>query len=206
MGPPWPQSESEMVAKKGKNDWGLKVTPTKAAEAILVLQEYVKERMVLAESGKPAGSTPAIQMMAAVQDFCKELNDRIKAPAEALYNRIRFVLVPAIFEEEEKTKVSVDGIGSCRLQDDVSVKTLSPEGLVTWLTAEGLEDLIKETVNAQTLAAQIRARMKENADIVAKAMKSGVTSPEELQKLQKTLPPADIVEIKPLVRAQITRE
>lgn len=187
-------------------DWGLKITPTKAAEAMMVLQEYVTERAALVESGKLAGSTPAVKMMAAIQDFNDEVNDRVKAPGEALYNKIRFTTVPKVFDEEDITTIGVDGVGKCRLQDDISCKVLSSEGLHKWLTDNELEDIIKETVNAQTLSAQIRARMKENAEVVARAIKAGTADPEKLQKLQKPLPPAEVMTITPVVRAQLTRE
>ena len=194
------------MAVKLKNDYGLKVTPEKAAEAMLVLQSYVQERAALVESGRLTGSTPAVKMMAAIQDFNEEVNDRVKAPGEALYNKIRFTTVPKVFDEEDITKIGVDGVGQCRLQDDISCKVLSTDGLHKWLTDNELEDIIKETVNAQTLAAQIRGRMKENAEVVAKAMKAGTTDPETLQKLQKPLPPAEVMTITPVVRAQLTRE
>lgn len=197
---------TQVKAKPAKIDWGFKVTPEDAAKAIMTLQSYVTERAALIDKGTIKDPTTAVKMMAAIQDFNGEIAKRIKGPGEALYNHIRFTTVPTAFDEHDTTKIGVDGIGTCRLQDDIQVKVADQTALHTWLTANGLEDIIVETVNAQTLAAQLRARIKANADTVAKAMKAGTTDPAELQKLQQEMPPAEIVAITPVVRAQITRE
>lgn len=197
-----------MTAKtaKAKNDWGLKITPEKAAEAIMLLQQYVEERIALVEKGTIKDPATAVKMMAAVQDFNTEVAKRIKSPSEGLYNTLRFTTVPTAFDENDTTKLGVDGIGTCRLQDDIQVKVQDSVALHKWLTDNGLEDIIVETVNAQTLAAQMRARIKENAENTARAMKAGTTDPAKLQEIQLDMPPAEVVSITPVVRAQITRE
>lgn len=193
-------------AKQAKNDWGLKVSPEEAAKAILLLKAYVDERKALAESKKIVTPPHAIQFMAAMRDFCEEVGKLVKAPAEAVYNTIRFTLVPTIFDENGVEKETISGIGTCRLQDDITVKTVDTNALHNWLTEQGQEDIIKETVNAQTLAAFLRGRIKENAAIVKAAMKDGATDPEVLQALQKPLPGPEIATITPIVRATIVGE
>lgn len=193
------------MAKK-PNNFGLKITAEEVDSAVMVLESYVNERAALVDSKKIDNVQNGVKLMAAIQDFAEKVGKRAKAPAEILYNSIRFTMLPNLMDEADTPSLTVDGIGKCRLQDDITCKVRDSNGLKEWLTANDLEDIIVETVNAQTLAAQMRARMKANAEEVAKAMKAGTTQPEELQKLQKAMPPAEIVEITPVVRAQLTRE
>lgn len=196
-----------MASKKNLNkDLGLKVTPEKMMEAVQVLDDYIQERIKLVADKKITEPVMAIKLMAAIQDFTEILAKRAKSPAEALYGTIRFTLIPTLFDENDLVSERVDGIGGCRLQDDISCKVTDTNALHKWLIKEGVEDIIKPTVNAQTLAAFFRGRMKENAEIVNKAMKAGTTDPVKLQSLQLAMPAASIVEIKPVVRAQLTRE
>jgi hypothetical protein len=191
---------------KKPNEYGLKVTPQDAQEAVDILEEYVKERAELLAKDKIHDAPAAVKFMAAIKDFTDMVQEKVKAPAEILYNTTRFSLVPNVFEATETEKITVPGVGRCHLQDDISCKVANKEGLHLWLTENGLEDIITEQVNAQTLAAHMRARIKENAAIAKDALKQGLTDPAKIQELMKALPPQTIVEIKPVVRAQITRE
>lgn len=193
------------MAKK-VNNYGLKVTPEDVDKALIILQAYINERAALIDAGKIDDVPSGVKMMAAIQDFAEKVGKFAKAPAELLFNHIRFTTLPNLMDAADIPSLTVDGIGKCRLQDDISCKVNDAEGLKGWLTINGLEDIITETVNAQTLAAQMRARIKANAEEVDRAMRAGTTDPETLQKLQKPMPPEAIVKIMPVVRAQLTRE
>ena len=195
-----------MAVAKKKADFGLKVTTQQVAAALVVVSDYIKEREKLLDDDKIADTQTGVKLMAAIQDLAEQVKVWAKSPAENLLNKIRFTLIPTLMESEDIVTIGVDKIGRCRLQDDITCKVEDQDGLHKWLTDNELEDLIKETVNAQTLAAQMRARMKENAEIVDRAMKAGTTEPEEIQKLLKAMPPATVLKITPFVRAQITRE
>lgn len=194
-----------MAAKK-KTDLGLKILPQDMVKALEVLSAYVAERMALIVAEKIQDVQTGVKLMAAIQDFAEMVGKRAKAPAEALYNILRFTTIPQIMDNDDITTIGVDGVGRCRLQDDISCKVENKDGLNTWLVANQLEDIITETVNAQTLAAQMRARMKANAEKVKEAMEAGMKDPAEIQKLLLAMPPAEIVTITPVVRAQLTRE
>lgn len=194
------------MATKKKPSFGLVVTVEEVATSLKTLSAYIQERKALVETKQITDVQTGVKLMAAVQDFAAMVGSMAKAPAEILYNNIRFTLIPTLMDEADITTIGVDGVGKCHLQDDITVKVTDAEGLKNWLTEQGSEDLITETVNAQTLAAYFRARMKANAEAVDKAMKAGTTDPEKLQELQEPLPSAQIVDIKPIVRAQLKRE
>lgn len=191
---------------KKTSDWGLKYAPGDVDAALDILEAYLLERVALVDSPKITDPQSAVKMMAAIQDFIEKVKARAKTPAEHLYDKIRFTIVPTIFDETDTVNTAVDGVGKCRLQDDITCRVVDKEELFKWLTNNELEDIIQQQVNAQTLAAQMRARIKENAEIVGKALKAGKSDPAQLAKLQKPMPPATVVEIKPIVRAQLTRE
>ncbi len=186
------------MASKPKNAYGLTISPQKAEEAIAVLAQYVLERAKMVEDGKLKTVQEAVRMQGSIDRFKDEVADRVKSPAEALYNRLRFTTVPNLMDDEGIETIGVEGVGRVHLEDDISVKVESKEGLNEWLTANGLEDLIKETVNAQTLAASMRQRIKDNAKRV-KEMQGTDIDPSALLPM----PPAEVCSIKPLVRAVI---
>lgn len=194
------------MAKKPSETFGLKYSSKDIREALQALSGWLEERVKLVEDKRITDSVTAIKLMAAIKDFADDLGQVAKSPAENFYNTLRFTTVPTLMDNEDITNISVDGIGKCRLQDDIAVMVQDKPGLHGWLISNQLEDMIVEQVNAQTLAAQMRARMKENSEIVARALKQGVSDPEKIQALQKTMPPESIVKITPVVRAQLTRE
>lgn len=163
--------------------FGLAIHPSKATQAILLLQAYVAERVQIVEAGKIADLTDAVKLMAAINDFTETLQELVKAPAEVLYNRLRFTVVPTKADDAGVDTIGVLGVGKMHLQDDIQCKVEDKEALYKWLTDNELEDLITEQVNAQTLTATFRKRIKENLP----------------------MPAQDIVKVTPVVRAVIKR-
>lgn len=191
---------------KKENGFGLRFKPEDVTKALDVLEGYINERVALVDSKKITDVQNGVKFMAAIQDFAAMVGKRAKGPAEILYNSIRFTMLPNLMDEEDTTNITVEGVGRCNLMDDITCKVNSSEKLLQWLTDNQLEDIILETVNAQTLAAQMRKRMKANAEAVNAALKAGTTDPKALQKLQAAMPPDEAVLITPVVRAQLTRE
>lgn len=154
----------------------------KANKALAYLQMYVTDLDARAKA--PANSTvDCVKIM----DECNTLKSRVaemvKSPLEKTFDTLRFAIVPARMEAENITAVTVEGIGRCNSIADVQVKTLDKGQLFEWLKENEFEDLITENVNAQTLAAFIRGRVKEG----------------------KPIPSNEIVDVTPIQRAQITR-
>lgn len=188
------------MVSKAKIAHRLKVSPTDVEHALTTLAAYVSERILLVEEDRLANSQEAIKLQSAINGFTEEVAKRVKNPAEALYNRLRFIVVPTFMENEGIMTIGVEGVGRVHLEDDISIKVEDKEGLAIWLANNGLEDLIKETVNAQTLAASMRQRMKENSARVAN-MRGVDIDPRDLL----AMPPPTICDIKPVVRAVIKK-
>ena len=167
----------------------LEITPRMASAAINKLFAYVEERKQAVEKGKITEYADAIRLMNELDLFTSELAQRAKTPGEKLYDTLRFTTVPNLMDGDGITSIGVEGVGKVHLQDDVSVKTEDKTALMAWLTDNGLEDLITEQVNAQTLAAFVRRRIKEAGE----------------KKQAPVLPDEKILTIKPIVRAVITR-
>jgi hypothetical protein len=118
----------------------------------------------------------------------KQLGNQLKAitsAQSALLDRIRFSHLPDLFDEKGIEKITVADVGTCYLSDDIQVTVLDKDGLKQWLIDNLLEDMIQDSVNAQTLAAFIRAQNK--------------LKPEEGRKDV----PSEIVETRPFTRAAI---
>ena len=173
-----------------RNPYGLKVAPRDVAKALATLAEYVDERAKVITDGKLKDVLAAARLMHALDTFTEEVQKLIKAPAELAYNHIRFTVLPNLMDDDGVTSIGVDGVGRVNLQDDIAVKVLDKDLLRDWLKEQGSEDIIKETVNAQTLAAFIRERMRTAA----------------AEKRLAVLPADTIMTVKPLTRAVITKE
>lgn len=171
------------------------ITPRRAAAAIRCLADYVQEREQAVAKGKMTDTVGAIKMMNEIDLFTTELATRAKTPAEKLYDTLRFTTVPNLMDGNDMTSLGVEEVGKVHLQDDVTVKQEDKGALKAWLVERELEDMITEQINAQTLAAFVRRRIREAA--------------EQSAKLKKNIPPdlpgEKIVTIKPIVRAVITR-
>lgn len=168
---------------------GLKIHPERAHEALELLAAFIAERAEVAkDKARMGNSVGAIKIMDAIKKMAEAVNDRVKAPLEELYNLLRFNVVPSFMEDEEITKISVEDVGRVNVLDDLRLSVKDRKALNDWLIENDLEDMITSTVNAQTLTAFFRNRVKEG-------------------KLQDGtgLPKAEIVEMTPFVRAQITK-
>lgn len=102
---------------------------------------------------------------------------------QAEFDLLRLELIPAKMEEEGVETVRYEGIGRVALTGDMYAQTLDKEALYAWLRENNLEDLIQPNVNASTLKATIKARIKKGEET----------------------PPEDVVKVTPFVRASITR-
>lgn len=130
--------------------------------------------------------TTAVQLQNEIFLLKERAQAFIKTPTEKVFDIMRFTVIPEIFNDHDITSLTLDGIGRVNIMDDISVTVEKgmKEKFMEWLVENEAEDLISETVNAQTLAAWVRQQMK---------VKDG------------KIPPADFVTIKPISRAQITR-
>jgi hypothetical protein len=171
-----------MATAKKKVDYGFDVTPQDRDKALGVLRRYVDERVMVIK-GKKLDLQAAVQMMDALYGFKEALAEQVKSPTEKAYDTLRFSVIPEAMDEADIRSVAYDGIGKCHTQDDIQLSTLDKDGLKTWLIDEDLADMIVDTVNAQTLAAALRKRLKEG----------------------KPMPPANVVKVTPIVKAIITR-
>ena len=83
------------------------------------------------------------------------------------YDFIRFVLMPKVIEEAGlSSPVKIAGVGKISLSSDayVSVVPGQKEALYEWMEEHGLGDLIKPTLNASTLKAQVISLMLSGED------------------------------------------
>lgn len=99
----------------------------------------------------------------------------------ALYDVLRLELIPAKMEETGVENIKVEGVGQITLTGDMYVRTANKQALADWLELNNLADLIQPTVNASTLKATIKGRMKK-----------GLPLPDE-----------EVVKITPFTRASI---
>jgi hypothetical protein len=106
--------------------------------------------------------------------------------ANAEFDVLRFELVPEKMDEDGVERVSYDGVGRVSLTPDLRVNT--PAGakpnLFAWFKSKKLGDLIVPSVNASTLKAWVKQRIKEG----------------------KELPPSEMLNVTPITRASITKE
>lgn len=166
----------------------------KVPNAIEYLRRYNEYLEKLARNeDKKLTPMAALRLMDAVFQHKEKISDHVKSPLEKIYDILRFTVVPDVFSDNEITTLTLEGIGRCNVLDDIAViiagdnkeeKEQHKAAFYQWLVANELEDLITQTVNAQTLAAFVRRQLQS---------KDGKKLPMEHLK------------INPVTRAQITR-
>ena len=81
-----------------------------------------------------------------------------------LVDHYRINKIPSHMAESNVERVSYAGIGNVRITNDmrVSIKPSKQEDAFLWLSDNGLQDIIKETVNSNTLRAVAKDLIKNN--------------------------------------------
>lgn len=182
-------AEQSLTAEAQEDRWA------RVNNAVEYLRRYVEHLEQTAKNeDKKLTPMASVRLMDQIGNFIDRLSDMVKSPAEKVYNNVRFVLIPDVFSDNELTTLTLEGIGRCNVLDDISVtiagaskeeKEQNKLAFYSWLVNNEQEDLLTQTVNAQTLAAFVRAQLKK----------------EDGLKL-----PTDLIDIKPVTRAQITRK
>lgn len=162
-----------------------------AIEFLRRYNEYLEVQVHNAD--KKLTPITALRLMDQVFRHKEKISEQIKSPIEKLYDIMRFTVVPEVFADNDTTTLTLEGIGRCNIIDDIAVviagdskeeKEQHKQAFYEWLRQNQLEDIITQTVNAQTLAAFVRRQIQS---------KDGL-------KL-----PYDHLKVNPVTRAQITR-
>lgn len=181
-------AEQPLTAEAQEDRWA------RVPNAIEYLRRYNEHLEVLVRNAdKKLTPMSALRLMDQVFRHKELVSDMIKSPIEKLYDILRFTVVPEVFADNEITTLTLEGIGRCNILDDIGVSMMGDskeekeqhkQAFYQWLRENELEDIITQTVNAQTLAAFVRRQIQS---------KDGL-------KL-----PYDHIKVNPVTRAQITR-
>ena len=100
----------------------------------------------------------------------------------AWYDVLRYEAIPTKMDDEGIENIRIEGIGRVGLTADMFVSVKDKQGLFHWLEQEGMDDIIQPSVNAGTLKAFVKSRMKDNLPV-----------------------PDEFLNINPVTRASITK-
>lgn len=91
----------------------------------------------------------------------------VKSSLQKTYDWIREGKLPELMESQDLDGVKVEGIGRVHLQSDVriSIKSSEKEEAYQWLGDNGHGGLITETVNASSLKAFYKDKLKKGEEI-----------------------------------------
>lgn len=123
--------------------------------------------------------------LADMMKMMREAKDKAEAELSginAAYDVLRYEAIPNKMDEEGIERISFEGIGRVGLTADMFVSTKDKAGLFQWLHDNGLQDLIQPAVNASTLKAFVKGRMKAGKEV-----------------------PSEYLNITPVTRASITK-
>lgn len=127
-----------------------------------------------------------IPELAFLQKRLQDLHESMEASKNrvgVMFDHIRTNVLPTKMDSEDISKIGIDGLGTVVLTDDLRVKVLDTAKEFDWLEEIGAGDLIASTVNSSSLKALLRRRMNKGETV-----------------------PSDIFDVKPFVRASITKE
>jgi len=122
------------------------------------------------EARKKYGNVHALTDLAKIMHEAKlekEAADLVAKQKNAVYDVIRLELMPQRMEEQGMENFRVEGIGRIGLTADlyVSTKTGCKDDLFKWFRKQKLAAMITEAVNASTLKAFVKERMKKGKPI-----------------------------------------
>lgn len=131
---------------------------------------------------KSATLLDAATLLKVLADRLEEIS-KTKSAVQSAYDYVRITLIPGLMDEAGIRTVTFDGIGRVTLTGDAHIHVPAAQRLELhdWLTANGYDDLISQTVNASTLKAWAMGRMKQGEEI------------------------PEIIKISPFTRASITK-
>lgn len=122
-----------------------------------------------------------VELQLRLRELHEEI-DAAKSDVGKTFDWMRVNVVPEACERDGVSTSNFPGIGRLSLQSDVNVKVLDKSAEYLWLETIGEADAITETVNASTLKAIIRRRLKAGEEI-----------------------PDNVFQVQPFTRAAITK-
>jgi len=118
----------------------------------------------LMEDTKGLMAVDSVHLMAVLQEL-NEMADGVKKTIGKAYDHTRVAVVPAKMDEEGLDNMTVTGVGRVSVTSDIRASTADKHGAYLWLEEHGHGDVIQETVNAGTLKAILRRRMRDGLEI-----------------------------------------
>ena len=138
-----------------------------------------------AEARQAYTASTLLEMVASMADYAEQ-KERIEAElsiVNAWYDVLRMEVIPEKMDTDGVENIRIEGIGRVSLTADMFTAVTNKEGLFQWFKDNKLDDLIQPTVNASTLKAFIKRRIKEAKDY-----------------------PTECVRVTPFTRASITKK
>lgn len=96
-----------------------------------------------------------------------EAADRLKKELQKCFDFIRYVATPEAMDKAEIENIRVEGVGTVYLTSDYNVSIVKDQKEVAydWLTENGHEDAIIETVNSSTLKSIIKKHLAAGEEL-----------------------------------------
>ena len=115
-----------------------------------------------------------LQLAESMNDIRIQLDKakEVKTKLQGKYDILRLNLIPAAMEENDITNITIDGIGRLGLTSDIyaSVVAKNKDETWEWLRNNGHGDIIKETINAGTLKATLKAIMRKGEETIPEGL------------------------------------
>ena len=118
-----------------------------------------------AEAREACEGKPLLELVSLMQVYAgnkDDLEEQLKV-VNAWYDVIRMEAIPTRMEDDGIENVRYEGIGRVSITADLLVSTKGgmKDPLIEWLDEHGLGDLAQKSINASTLKAFVKRRIKE---------------------------------------------
>ena len=167
-----------------------KVAPTRhtkngyMTEQVTVSTARLREFIEVSENVEALSLRELVELQFAYTEAAEQVKASLAA-INVLLDAIKTRLVPDKMTQDGVRTATFEGIGRVQLRSDMYIHTPADkrEDMYQWLREHGLEVLITETVNASTLKATLKERLKQG----------------------DTLPDPDVVKITPVIVSSIVK-
>lgn len=118
----------------------------------------------------------SLEQLARAMVRLKKRHEEAKAKAAGIWHEYEHVadrLIPDMMEDLNLTEARFKGVGKVSIGEQlyVSVPAQNKQEFYEWLEAHGYADLMTNTVNSSTLAAQVRQWIRDAEDYPAELLK-----------------------------------
>lgn len=162
------------------------MTKLEQLSALVSQAQALANQLTVDEIAEAVKASP-LKQLAVLHSGYKENIDSLadlKTTLQKAYDWLRISHIPERMDAEDLESITIEGVGRMYLttQFQASIKSGAKDGAYEYLTDNGHGDIIQSTVNASSLKALAKAKLKDNDPLPTELFNVNISSAAVIQK------------------------